>query len=355
MNGVELIWQFIACLLVLSMQAGFLLLEAGRVSSKNSVNVAQKNVTDFVISTFCFITIGSFIMFGLSAPLSLATAEGHSSSQINSLQFLYQLGFCSAAVTIASGLVAERMEFRGYLVLVIIMSAFAYPLVGMFAWGNLYNDNSDAWLANLGFIDFAGGTVVHVFGATCGLVASKLLGPRISCLTKDGRILESRSGNSIYIMLGGLILLCGWFGFNAGSIAVDNSALPIVVINTFIAASAGGFAGMFAGLANRKGVLKPSDSINGMLGGLVACTAGVHLMQGFDSVVVGACGGFIAIFGAVFVRNVMAIDDPLDAFAVHGLAGIFGTLAVVFLIEPGVSAAATRWVNICTQLHIRKN
>ncbi|MGK0284600.1 MAG: Amt family ammonium transporter [Patiriisocius sp.] len=349
MEEINTLWKILAIFLVLSMQAGFLLLEGGRVRSKNSINVAQKNVTDLVLAWVCFFTIGFSIMFGVTVP-ELFNADSSSKNPPDILDFVFQFCFCCTTATVLSGSVAERISFRAYLALVVVITAFVYPLVGQMVWGNIYNPEASAVLANIGFIDFAGSTVVHGVGAWFGLVALIMLGPRIGRFDENGKVQTLAAHNSVIALYGVLILLFGWIGFNGGSLSMSDPILKLVIFNTISSAIFGAASGMLVGAWLDKGLFNPGRVATGMLGGLVACTASVHLMSGLDAVLVGLAGGGVATYSAHILLHRFKLDDPVDAIATHGLAGVFGTLAVAFVAPESSLLAGSRLSQLLVQL-----
>ncbi|MDB4223739.1 EAL domain-containing protein [Granulosicoccus sp.] len=349
MEEINTLWKIVAIFLVLSMQAGFLLLEGGRVRSKNSINVAQKNVTDLVLAWVCFFAIGFTIMFGVTVP-ELLNTNPLSKNSPDILDFIFQFCFCCTTATVLSGAVSERISFRAYLALVVVVTAFVYPLVGQLVWGNIYNPEASALLADIGFIDFAGSTVVHGVGAWFGLVALIMLGPRIGRFDENGNVQTLAAHNSVIALYGVLILLFGWIGFNGGTLSMADPLLKLVIFNTISSAVFGAACGMSVGVWLDKGLFNPSRVATGMLGGLVACTAGVHFMSGLDAVLVGLVGGGVATYGAHILLHRFKLDDPVDAIATHGLAGVFGTLAVAFIAPESSLLAGSRLSQFFAQL-----
>ena len=186
-STIDTLWLIVATLLILSMQAGFLLLEGGRVRAKNSINVAQKNVTDLIAAWVAFFIVGSYLMFGSSiSVLITGEVQGSSEATLSPLHFVFQVAFCSTAATIVSGAVAERISFRAYLLISATTAGLIYPLAGRLVWGDTYNPEVSALLKDLGFIDFAGSTVVHSLGGWIGLVAILMVGPRLGRFDKNG-------------------------------------------------------------------------------------------------------------------------------------------------------------------------
>ena len=349
MDEINTLWKIVAIFLVLSMQAGFLLLEGGRVRSKNSINVAQKNVTDLVLAWVCFFAVGFTIMFGVTVP-ELLSADPKSATSPDILDFIFQFCFCCTTATVLSGAVSERISFRAYLVLVLIVAAFVYPVIGRLAWGNIYDSEAFAPLASIGFIDFAGSTVIHGVGAWFGLAALIMLGPRIGRFNEHGEPQTLAAHNSVIALYGVLILLFGWIGFNGGTLSMGDPLLKSVIFNTISSAVFGAACGMSIGVWLDKGVFNPGRVATGMLGGLVACTAGVHFMTGLDAVFVGLAGGAVATYGAHVLLNRFKLDDPVDAIATHGLSGVLGTLAVAFLAPESALVAGGRMAQLLVQV-----
>ena len=343
---IDDLWLLVAATLVLSMQAGFLLVEGGRVRSKNSINVAQKNVTDLVVAWVCFSVAGFWLMYGTPSP-ALGAALG-AAGAAEPLRFVYQIGFCATAVTLASGAVAERMRFSAYLWMSCLVSLAVYPLVGRLVWGHHLGTGSGAWLAELGFVDFAGATVVHGVGAWTGLVAALVLGPRIGRFDGNGRPRPLARHSSVIALLGTLVLLLGWIGFNGGGVAGSDPRLGSIVVGTLGAAAFGALAGLLLG-HRLSGTFDPSATGNGLIGGLVASAAGVHLMGGLDAPIVGALGGLVAVGGAHWLLHRRRLDDPLDVVACHGLAGAVGTLAVAFVAPVEALPAGSRLAQLGVQ------
>ena len=342
--AVDTVWLATATFLVLLMQAGFLLLEGGRVRAKNSINVAQKNLSDLVVSWVGFFVVGFFVMFGSSVPVSTGEAPP------GSLQFLYQLGFCATAASIVSGAVAERMSYRAYLLMAALISIVVYPLVGRSVWGDQYITEHTAWLADLGFVDFAGSTVVHCVGAWAGLVAIIKIGPRIGRFDEQGKPVSMPANNTVISMAGVLLLLLGWLGFNGGSTSPGDPLLSIILLNTMTAACFGALAGMAVGARLDHGIFNPGRICNGLLGGLVACTASVHLMSNVDAMAVGLAGGAVANWGADWLSHKLKLDDPVDVVASHGFAGLLGTLAVAFVAPAAALPAGSVAAQFAVQL-----
>ncbi len=329
-NPLDIAWILICAALVFVMQAGFCCLEAGLVRSKNSVNVAIKNLADFVISTLAFFAVGFGLMFGASlggvagSVIPRWSAMGPSEIAF----FVFQLMFCGAATTIVSGAVAERMSFRGYAILALFIAAVVYPLGGHWAWGGAPGA-STGFLARLGFVDFAGSTVVHAVGGWVGLVATVMIGPRAGRFVPGAPPLRHHSLPTS--VLGVALLWFGWFGFNAGSALAVTDRVSLIVANTVLAGAAGGVTALFLTwrLAGHPSVV---GAMNGALAGLVSITAGCHAVTLHAALLIGGIGGIVSV---VVTRQLekLRVDDPVGAFPVHGACGVWGTLAVALFAD----------------------
>jgi ammonium transporter len=322
-----MLWVVIAATLVMSMQTGFCMLEAGLVRSKNTINVAIKNLLDFCVASICFWAFGFALMFGASASGWIGTSEWLFATwptAHNATFFLFQVMFCATSATIVSGAVAERMSFRGYLLMTALVSSTIYPLSGHWIW------NENGWLAKLGFVDFAGSTAVHSVGGWLSLAAVLIIGPRLGRFSSSTPLASSHSlGTATF---GVLILFVAWLGFNGGSRLALTEDVPLILINTVLAGSAGALAGLFAAW-KFKGLPDLPDTLNGTLAGLVAGTASCHAVSPASAVVIGAAGGLLCYYVTLLLEKAK-IDDVVGATAAHGAAGVWGTLAVALFGQP---------------------
>ena len=320
-------WVLLCTILVLLMQVGFLWLESGLVRQKSKINVAVKNVADFCVSAAVFWALGFGVMFGVSSAGFFGATdflfEGSSVNAWDQVFFFFQLAFCGTAVTIVSGAIAERASFRGYIIIALICSALVYPVFGHWAWGGLLTGVPTGWLEKIGFIDFAGSTVVHGIGGWVALAAAIVVGPRLGRFGRNKTIVAHDMSMSI---AGAFVLWIGWFGFNGGSVLALDSSVPGVLLNTLMAPAAGGLAGLSISwiLQGRPNV---GDLINGVLAGLVAVTANCHIVVIQEAFVIGAVGGAVCYAGCRLLER-LKIDDAVSAVPVHLVAGIWGTLAV---------------------------
>ncbi len=345
----DLFWISLCAALVLLMQAGFTCLEAGLVRHKNSINVAAKNLMDFCVSGAVFWLLGFTLMFGQSwqgwIGLQGISISSHQQSYYYAF-LLFQLMFCGTATTIISGAVAERMSFMGYMIVAVLVSGIIYPIAGHWAWNGLFEGQSSGWLAQAGFIDFAGSSVVHSVGGWCALAAVLIIGPRIGRFEHNQGIPASSLPLAV---LGAMFLWFGWFGFNGGSTLAASNDIPLILINSFLAAVFGGlFAAAICYLRNRK--IHITSCINGVLGGLVAVTASCNIIQPSAAVLLGSVSGVLICVTERFMCS-KRIDDVVGAVPVHLLCGIWGTLAIPFLSSPDLwGTGLSVWQQFLVQL-----
>jgi len=347
--ALDTVWVLVTAFLVFWMNAGFAFLEAGLCRAKNAVNILAKNFIVFAVSSLAFWVIGFGLMFGdgsdygygmtgwlLNGPdNSPAMGEAYS-GVFGSLnwtgvplfaKFFFQLVFAGTAATIVSGAVAERIKFLSFIVFSFLLVGLIYPLGGHWAWGG-------GWLADMGFLDFAGSTVVHSIGGWCALTGVIILGPRIGKFTPNGGVKPIPAHNMGMATLGTLILWLGWFGFNPGStMAADANAIASIALNTNMAAA----AGCLSACAIAWVVLgKPDLSmiLNGTLAGLVAITAPCSVVGVGSSVIIGLAAGVLVVYAVLFFDKVK-LDDPVGALSVHLVNGVFGTLCVGLFATDG--------------------
>ncbi len=330
---IDTLWIIVCAFLVFLMQLGFSFIETGTVRSKNTINVAMKNLIDSVFGVVFFWLIGFGFMFGLSAQGLIGTdlfAINGSQMQINSF-FFFQSMFAATAVTIISGAVAERMKFNGYILVAIIVTGVIYPIYGHWAW------NDDGWLKQLGFTDFAGSTVVHSMGGWIGLVGAVYLGPRLGKFSK-GKIKYFAPSNHNFIVFGVFILIFAWFGFNGGSLLAFNDKAALVLTNTLLGAVFGGVSGWIISLFSKTKVDVEIFAF-GIIAGLVGITAGCDQFSTYEAAFVGFIATFVMYVSDQLLLRKFYVDDPLSVVSIHGFAGVWGTLAVGFFaaIPEGLS------------------
>ena len=343
-SNIDSLWVINCAILVFIMQAGFMCMETGLSRHKNSINVALKNAADFGVSVVIFWIFGFGLMFGTSYNGFFGTDLFFFKTDKAEYMtyFVFQAMFVATAATIISGAVAERMKFNGYLIMTVLATGIIYPIVGHWAWSSSYlskydtahqllnTTNSTGWLSNLGFVDFAGSTIVHSVGGWIALVAVIILGPRIGKYSDANK--GKFTGSSFPLaVLGTLILWFGWFGFNGGSNGAMDEVVPLILINTFLAAAFGLLTGLGISYLRYKKP-DPFHIILGPLAGLVAITAGCNSMTSVTSIFVGIIGAIIAIV-VNEILNRYEIDDVVGAVPVHLAAGIWGTLAVGFFSD----------------------
>ncbi|MBD2549149.1 ammonium transporter [Microcystis elabens FACHB-917] len=325
------LWLAIAAFLVIFMNAGFAMVEAGLCRQKNAVNILAKNLIVFALAVTAYWFIGYSLMYGDSIAGGWIQFKGlffdptvtpemvTEGKLVPSVDFLFQAAFAGTAATIVSGLVAERIKFKEFVIFSLILVGIIYPIAGSWKW------NANGWLNQLGFIDFAGSTLVHSVGAWAGVVGAMILGPRI------GKYVDSKPqaipGHSLALAtLGCLILWLGWYGFNPGSVLAMNETVPYIAVTTTLGAAGGGIAGTLISQIH-SGKPDLTMAINGILAGLVGVTAGCDGFPMWAAWVVGFIGGAIVVYAVSFMDSI-GIDDPVGAFSVHGVGGIWGTLAV---------------------------
>lgn len=323
------IWVLIAAILVIFMQAGFALVEAGLTRAKSVANIMMKNLMDFAVGVLAFAAVGFAFAFGegngfIGTEGWFLNSETFSAGWLNlSLPtfFIFQVAFAATAATIVSGAMAERTKFKAYFIYSALITAIVYPIIVHWVWGG-------GWLSTLGtpFHDFAGSGVVHTTGGIAALVGAAILGPRIGKYAADGTP-RAIPGHSIpFAIIGCFILLIGWFGFNPGSELAADSAVPAIALTTLLAGAAGAIV---ATLVTWFKDGKPDVAMagNGLLAGLVGITAGCAALNNWSAVIVGAIAGALVV-GSVYFFDRIRVDDPVGAISVHGICGIWGVIAV---------------------------
>ncbi|MEN3791085.1 EAL domain-containing protein [Fulvimarina sp. MAC3] len=343
-TALDTTWVLIAASLVLFMQTGFMMIEAGSVRTKNAVSVAQKNLLDIAFATMAFAGIGYMLAFGMSYPNGYVGWDKgliflNAIAPKDIAFFIFQVMFCGTAATIISGAVAERMGLRAYILLCVILAGVIYPVFAHWAWGAALGDSPGAFLANAGFVDFAGSTVVHATGGWMALASIIVLGARAGRFEGDCPV---RFGchSTVLSSAGALILFVGWIGFNGGSTLAASPEVPGIILNTILAGAAGGVVSY--GTAWWRGALRPDRAINGMIGGLVAITAGCHLVGPDGALLLGALGGSAANLANRTIEKHFQLDDAVGAVGAHGVAGVVGTIGLVFVAPEALLPAGSR-------------
>lgn len=348
--AINTLIMFICAVLVIFMQAGFAMVEIGLNSAKNAVNILSKNVMDFCVGVLLFLFVGYSLMYpgdswmsegylGNIAPFVTRDAQvtevngeevwaappaySDGAYAANSADFLFQVAFAATAATIVSGAVAGRLKFSGYLIYTAILTGLVYPISGSWKWGG-------GWLDAMGFQDFAGSVVVHAVGGFAGLIGALFLGPRMGRYTSSGKSVPIPGHNLSLAALGVFILLVGWYGFNPGSQltysgAVNAEATAYIALTTTIAAAAGAMVAMVTGWV-MFGKPDLTMALNGVLGGLVAITANCDRVSEPSALIIGGIGGLLVVLG-IMLLDKLKIDDPVGAWPVHGLCGVWGGLA----------------------------
>ncbi len=338
--SINNVWLLVTAFLVMFMQPGFAMVEAGFTRAKNTSNILMKNLMDFSIGSLTFWFIGYSIMYGGSILGGLIGNPGEKifynsggfGDYADMSDLLFQTVFAATAATIVSGAMAERTKFNAYIIFTIAVTLIIYPISGHWKWGG-------GWLDQLGFQDFAGSTIVHSVGGWLGLTGAAILGPRIGKYA-NGKPKAIPGHNLAYGALGVFILWFGWFGFNPGSelSATGGSTVAIghIAITTNLAAAAGAVTAMFVSWIKYK---RPvfSLSLNGALAGLVAITAGCNVVSPAGAVAIGALAGIVLVYSVIFFDQVVKIDDPVGAISVHGVCGALGTILVgIFATDAGL-------------------
>ena len=324
------VWILVAALLVLFMQAGFALVEAGLTRAKNVANVMMKNLMDLCFGALSFFAVGFAIAFGGGfdgigrfvggGGWFLGDGAFTYGNLTPFTFFIFQVAFAATAATIVSGAMAERTQFKSYIAYSIVVSALIYPIVVRWQWGG-------GWLYQLStpFHDFAGSSIVHLTGGIAAFAGTRALGPRIGKYGADGKV-NVIAGHSIPLVITGcFILLIGWFGFNPGSQLGADPVIGRIALTTLLAGSAGAAVAMFTTWYRGKPDVAMAG--NGLLAGLVGVTAGCYAVTTVGAVIIGAISGLLVV-GSVHMFDKFKIDDPVGAISVHGVCGVFGTIAV---------------------------
>jgi Amt family ammonium transporter len=323
--GTDMVWLIAAGALVFFMQAGFALLESGMSRAKNAINVIMKNYCDMCFGAVAFWAVGFGLMFGANPSGWIGTDKFllHAVAEADYGMLFFQMMFAATAATIVSGAIAERTRFSGYIVGSIIITGLIYPVFGAWAWGSLYS--GEGWLKSMGFIDFAGSTVVHSVGGWAALAAVLVVGPRLGRFGPDGKGRPVLGHNLTSVALGGFILWLGWFGFNGGSTAMATVSIGKIVLNTHLAGAAGAIGALAILKLARQPVLMTA-AVNGSIAGLVGITAGCHVMEPVFALLTGFVAGALSVMAGWWMES-RRLDDVVGAVSVHAVGGVWGTLA----------------------------
>ncbi|MFI8687833.1 ammonium transporter [Rossellomorea sp. NPDC077527] len=349
-SGLDTIWVVLTAAMIILMEGGFALLEAGFVRHKNNVNIIMKVFVDITIGALCFYFIGFGLMYGSDFLGMIGTSGTMLKGDLSHLDFtisldtfwLFQAAFVIAVISIVSGAVAERINFRAYILYAVLMTAFIYPIGGHWVWGS-------GWLGNLGMMDFAGSAVIHALGGFSALAAAMFIGPRKGKYTPHGTSTIALPSNLPLASVGAFLLWFGWFGFNAGStLSATDVKIGHIAVVTMLSAASGGAATLLYTLFR----YKRSDAaavINGSLAGLVGITAGCAFVSDEAAIFIGAVAGLIMLFATEWL-DARKIDDPVGAFPVHGVSGIWGTIAVGLFSTDGGLFSNGSWELLGIQL-----
>ena len=343
--NLNYVWIAVCAFLVMFMQAGFMCLEAGLSQAKNSINIAIKNVADFILSISLFWIVGFGLMFGASSEGWFGTS--HFFIDVSDpwvvIFFIFQAVFCGTATTIDSGALSGRAKFSTYLIASALTSGLIYPIFGHWAWGGLLAAENAGWLEKLGFVDFAGSTVVHSVGGWVALAGIMVVGPRLGRFKEDGSVNRMSPHNMTFAYLGVLILFFSWFGFNCGSTLEAGTDIAPIAINTLLAAAFGGISSSALSWTHSPFKRPEGEMIaNGIIGGLVAITAGCAAVDTQGAMVIGLIAGAIAYVGTLVLERVWHLDDVVGAVPVHGFCGAWGTVATGLFIRAELLEGASR-------------
>ncbi len=333
-TNADIVWTCVAAFLVFFMQAGFAMVESGFTRAKNACNIIMKNVMDFSIGSLAWWLLGFGLMFGAGGAWIGTNYFGaddfgqDGAFPLNWAFWIFQCVFAGTAATIVSGAMAERTKFTGYLAYSAVICAIIYPISGHWYWAGLFG-LSEGYFESMGFLDFAGSTVVHSCGAWLALAGAITLGPRVSKYGPDGKSRAIPGHNMPLAALGVFILWFGWFGFNPGSTTEANASIGYIAMTTNLSAAAGAIGAMICAWF-RFGKPDASMTLNGVLAGLVGITAGCDCVSILGAVIIGFGAGLLVVLSVEFIDKVLKIDDPVGAVSVHGVCGAWGTIMLAF-------------------------
>lgn len=355
---LDRIWVMVCTILVVLMQAGFLCLEAGLSRRQHMSTMALKHLMDWCLISLTFYLIGFGLLFGPSLGGIVGTglfafselSPTGSASSLGSAFFLFMLAFAGTATTMVSGAMAERTSFLAYMVTAATVSMLIYPVYGHWVWGDLFLAGNGAWLAELGFHDFAGSTVVHVLGGTVALIGIWQVGPRLGRFLPDGQVRRFDSVSVPLASLGVILLWLGWWGFNGGSMyRYQPEAVADIILNTNLCGAAAAISAFLHGIWFQKGRELPAKLIGGALGGLVASTAVANLASPMGALLLGIIAGIVHNLAWSALRK-LKLDDPVGVIPSHMICGAIGSLAVPFLSRPELLPTGSRLSQFGVQL-----
>lgn len=327
----DVVWLVVAACMVFFMQVGFTALETGLVQAKNAINISIKNIVVFIIASVAYFLAGFGLMFG-DSKAGLVGASHFCFMDVDKVPLgfafaFFQVVFAGTAATIFTGAMAERTRTFVHIWYTVLMVCMIYPIFGHWVWGNIWIHDQAGWLGRMGFVDFAGSTVVHSIGGWVALAGAIVVGPRIGKYNKDGTANRMGQHNIPIATIGTFFLWFGWFGFNGGSMLRADAKIALVISNTNIAAGAAGCAAiLYSWVRNKR--LDGVDVLIGVLGGLVAVTAGSNRLHPWGAAVVGVLAGVLVLLARDLFEKVLKIDDPVAAISVHGVCGAIGTIAL---------------------------
>jgi ammonium transporter, Amt family len=346
---LDSLWVLIAASMVFFMQAGFLCFEVGCVRPKNAWVTAAKNVADWTVISVCYFFVGFGLQYGESVGGLIGTSlfagvgvDDPAGNHLSWVYFLFQLAFSGTAATIVSGAMAERVNFKAYLFMMVTMGLVVYPIWGHWVWGNGFYSTNKPWLQSMGFIDFAGGSAVHMIGGFASLAGITVLGPRLGRYSRDGQLKRMDSYGLSWSAVGTMMLWFGWWGFNGGSTLAMNKEVGKIIFNTNISAAVAGLVAFVhcAALQGRRDI--DGKFLGGILGGLVSITACAHVVSPVGAVLVGASAAVIHNVSYDLIIRRWRLDDVVGAVPVHGFCGMWGLFCVaLFGIESKLALPRT--------------
>lgn len=358
LNDADRLWVMISAALVFTMQAGFLCLETGLTRNKHVISVALKNVADWCIASLCFYLLGFGLMYGESIHgllgsnlFAFTDLNLPNTLPLGIVFFLFQLAYAGTATTIVSGAMAERTAFIPYLIATAVVSALIFPIYGHWVWGDVFLNHNHAWLKQIGYVDFAGASVVHIIGGTVSLMGIWLVGPRLGRFDRKGHLRKFEPSNIALAGAGVLVLWLGWWGFNGGSLfQFKSSEVASIILNTNMAGAAGALSAYLHGAFFQKQRDLMEKLIGGTLGGLVAVTALANIVSPLGAIATGILAGILHNLAFVFLSHKLKLDDPVGAVPVHAVCGSLGILCVPLFGKAELLPAGSRLAQLGVQV-----